>query len=127
MRWAMSVEFNENYLTALTQVDERSKSNSHRLDEAEADIRDLKEKNNALYEINSNIRTLSEGILTVKNDIQEVRTEQGEMKSDIAELKNVPTQSKAKAFDTAWKFIVTAVATGLVSFILGQLVPNVFK
>jgi len=123
----MSVEFNENYLTALTQVDERSKSNSHRLDEAEADIRDLKEKNTALYEINSNIRTLSEGILTVKNDIQEVRTEQGEMKSDIAELKNVPTQSKAKAFDTAWKFIVTAVATGLVSFILGQLVPNVFK
>lgn len=127
MRWVMSVEFNENYLTALTQVDERSKSNSHRLDEAEADIRDLKEKNTALYEINSNIRTLSEGILTVKNDIQEVRTEQGEMKSDIAELKNVPTQSKAKAFDTAWKFIVTAVATGLVSFILGQLVPNVFK
>lgn len=123
----MSVEFNENYLTALTQVDERSKSNSHRLDEAEADIKDLKEKNTALYEINSNIRTLSEGILTVKNDIQEVRTEQGEMKSDIAELKNVPTQSKAKAFDTAWKFIVTAIATGLVSFILGQLVPNVFK
>ena len=33
----MSVEFNENYLTALTQVDERSKSNSHRLDEEEAD------------------------------------------------------------------------------------------
>lgn len=127
MRWVMSVEFNENYLTALTQVDERSKSNSHRLDEAEADIRDLKEKNTALYEINSNIRTLSEGILTVKNDIQEVRTEQGEMKSDIAELKNVPTQSKAKAFDTAWKFIATAIATGLVSFILGQLVPNVFK
>lgn len=123
----MSVEFNENYLTAITQIDERSKSNSHRLDEAEADIRDLKEKNNALYEINSNIRTLSEGILTVKNDIQEVRTEQGEMKSDIAELKNVPTQSKAKAFDTVWKFIVTAVATGLVSFILGQLVPSVFK
>lgn len=123
----MSVEFNENYLTAITQIDERSKSNSHRLDEAEADIRDLKEKNNALYEINSNIRTLSEGILTVKNDIQEVRTEQGEMKSDIAELKNVPTQSKAKAFDTAWKFIVAAIATGLVSFILGQLVPSVFK
>ena len=123
----MSIEFNENHLKELTEVSERSKSNSHRLDEAEADIRDLKEKNTALYEINSNIRTLSEGILTVKNDIQEVRTEQGEMKSDIAELKNVPTQSKAKAFDTAWKFIVTAIATGLVSFILGQLVPNVFK
>ena len=123
----MSVEFNENYLTALTQIDERSKSNTHRLDAVEEDVKDLKEKNNALYEINSNIRTLSEGILTVKNDIQEVRTEQGEMKSDIAELKNVPTQSKAKAFDTAWKFIVTAIATGLVSFILGQLVPNVFK
>lgn len=123
----MSVEFNEGYLTAITQIDERSKSNSHRLDAAEEDIKDLKEKNNALYEINSNIRTLSEGILTVKNDIQEVRTEQGEMKSDIAELKNVPTQSKAKAFDTAWKFIVTAIATGIVSFILGQVAPNIFQ
>lgn len=123
----MAVEFTEAYLTALTQVEERSKSNSHRLDAAEEDIKDLKEKNNALYEMNANIRTLSEGILTVKNDIQEVRTEQGEMKSDIAELKNVPTQTKAKAFDTVWKFIVTAVATGLVSFILGQLAPSIFK
>lgn len=83
----MSVEVNDNYLTVLTQADERSKSNTHRLDAVEEDIKDLKEKNNALYEINFNIRTLSEGILTVKNDIQEVRTEQGEMKSDIAELK----------------------------------------
>ena len=122
----MSIEFNENHLKELTEVSERSKSNSHRLDEAEADIRDLKEKNTALYEINSNIRTLSEGILTVKNDIQEVRTEQGEMKSDIAELKNVPTQSKAKAFDTAWKFVVTAIATGLVAFVLGQICPQIF-
>ena len=31
----MNIEFNENYLTEITQIDERSKSNSHRLDEVE--------------------------------------------------------------------------------------------
>lgn len=123
----MSVEFNENYLTAITQIDERSKSNSHRLDEAEEEIKSLKEENHTLYEMSASIKTLTDGVVSIKDDVKEIKSEQGEMKSEIVELKNVPTQSKAKAFDTAWKFIVAAIATGLVSFILGQLVPSVFK
>lgn len=121
------MEFNENHLTTITQIDERSKSNSHRLDDAEADIRDLKEKNNALYEINANIRTLSEGILTVKTDIQEVKVEQGEMKSDIADLKNAPDKAKAGIFTSFSKLILTAIATGIIAFILGACFPAIFK
>lgn len=40
----MNIEFNENYLTEITQIDERSKSNSHRLDEVEEDIKTIKEE-----------------------------------------------------------------------------------
>lgn len=121
----MAIEFTEKHLTMLTQVDERGKSNQHRLDEAEADIKELQEKNNALYEMNSNIRTLSEGILSVKTDVQEIRVEQGEMKSDINDLKNAPSKSKAKAFDTAWKFIATAVGGAFVGWLMTTLLPQI--
>lgn len=123
----MAVEFNEGYLTAITQIDERSKSNSHRLDEVEEDIKSLKEENHTLYEMSASIKTLTDGVVSIKDDVREIKSEQGEMKSEIVELKNVPTQSKAKAFDTAWKFIVTAIATGIISFILGQVAPNIFQ
>lgn len=121
------MEFNENHLTTITQIEERCKSNTHRIEDAEADIKELKEKNNALYEINANIRTLSEGILTVKTDIQEVRVEQGEMKSDIADLKNAPDKTKAGIFTNVSKLIFTSIVTGIVAFILGVCFPSIFK
>lgn len=116
----MSVEFNEDYLTRITQIDERSKSNSHRLDDAEADIKDLKEKNNALYEMSASIKNLSEGIATVKTDV-------GEMKTEISDLKNAPDKLKAKWFNDIGKLIVTAVVTGIIAFVLGTLSPTIFQ
>lgn len=121
------MEFNENHLTTITQIEERCKANTHRLDDVENDIRDLKEKNNALYEMNSNIRVLSEGILIVKNDIQEVKAEQGEMKSDIADLKNAPDKAKAGIFTDVSKLILTALVTGIVAFVLGNICPVIFS
>lgn len=123
----MAIEFTEAHLTAITQIDERCKSNTHRLDDAESEIKDLKEKNNALYEMSASIKNLSEGIATVKTDVREIRVEQGQMKEDITDLKNSPMKSKSKAWDSAWKFIITAVATGLVSFVLGQVAPRIFS
>ena len=75
----MSIEFNENHLKELTEISERSKSNSHRLDEVEDDIKDLKEKNATLYEMSASIKNLSEGIIDIKTNVKEIKTEQGEM------------------------------------------------
>lgn len=122
----MSIEFNENHLREITETSERSKSNSHRLDEVEDDIKSLKEENRTLYEMSASIKTLTDGVVSIKEDVKEIKSEQGEMKSEISDLKNAPIQSKASAFDSAWKFIVTAVATGLISFILGNCFPQIF-
>lgn len=122
----MSIEFNENHLTTITQIDERSKSNSHRLDEAEADIKDLKEKNNALFEMSASIKNLSEGIATVKTDVREIRVEQSEMKNEISDLKNAPVKTKAGWFDEFGKLIITAIVSGVLMFVLGQIAPQIF-
>jgi len=122
----MSIEFNENHLREITETSERSKSNSHRLDEMEGDIKSLKEENKTLYEMSASIKSMTDGIVSIKEDVKEIKSEQGEMKSEISDLKNAPIQFKASAFDSAWKFIVTVVATGLISFVLGNCFPQIF-
>ena len=74
----MSIEFNENHLKELTEVSERSKSNSHRLDEVEDDIKSLKEENRTLYEMSASIKTLTDGVVSIKEDVKEIKSEHEE-------------------------------------------------
>lgn len=122
----MSVEFNESYLTAITQIDERSKSNSHRLDEAEADIRDLKEKNTTLIEMSASIKNLSEGIVDIKTDVKDIKMEQGALKDEVSDLKNAPDKARATWFKDISKLVITAIVTGVVAFVLGSCFPMIF-
>ena len=123
----MSIEFNENHLKELTEISERSKSNSHRLDEVEDDIKDLKEKNATLYEMSASIKNLSEGIIDIKTNVKEIKTEQGEMKNEIQDLKNSPAKSKAQWVDNIGKLVITSIITGIVAFVLGNCFPQIFS
>lgn len=120
----MNIEFNENYLTEITQIDERSKSNSHRLDEVEEDIKDLKEKNTTLIEMLASIKNLSEGIVDIKTDVKDIKLDQSTLKNEVSELKNSPDKSKAKAFDAMWKFVVTALGGAFVGWLITTLIPQ---
>ena len=122
----MSIEFNENHLKELTEVSERSKSNSHRLDEVEDDIKSLKEQNRTLYEMSASIKSMTDGIVAIKDDVKEIKTEQGEMKSEIQDLKNSPTKTKAQWVDNIGRLVITSIVTGIVAFLLGTLSPSIF-
>ena len=122
----MSIEFNENHLKELTEVSERSKSNSHRLDEVEDDIKSLKEQNRTLYEMSASIKTLTDGVVSIKEDVKEIKSEQGEMKNEIQDLKNSPTKTKAQWVDNIGRLVITSIVTGIVAFLLGTLSPSIF-
>ena len=122
----MSIEFNENHLREITETSERSKSNSHRLDEVEDDIKSLKEENRTLYEMSASIKTLTDGVVSIKEDVKEIKSEQGEMKSEIQEIKNTPIKTKAGFVDDIGKLVVTAIISGILMFVLGTLSPNIF-
>ena len=123
----MSIEFNENHLREITETSERSKSNSHRLDEMEGDIKSLKEENKTLYEMSASIKSMTDGIVSIKDDVKEIKSEQGEMKNEIQDLKNSPTKTKAQWVDNIGKLVITAIVTGLISFVLGNCFPQIFS
>ena len=49
---------NEELVREITEVSQREKSNSHRIDEIENDIKDLQESNKAIYQINTNLEKM---------------------------------------------------------------------
>ena len=122
----MGIEFNENHLREITETSERSKSNSHRLDEMEGDIKSLKEENKTLYEMSASIKSMTDGIVSIKDDVKEIKTEQGEMKSEIQDLKNSPTKTKAQWVDNIGKLVITSIVTGILAYLLGTLSPSIF-
>lgn len=122
----MPIDFKEEHLREITENTERSKSNSHRLDDIETDIKSLKQDNRALYEMSASIKTLTDGVVSIKEDVKEIKDEQGEMKSEIQDIKNTPIKTKAGLVDSVGKLILTAIISGIAGFVLSQICPTIF-
>lgn len=87
----------------LTEVEERSKSNSHRLDNVE-------KKQNELQELTTSVRVLAEREENVENDVKEI-------KSDVKTL----TEKPGKKWDSLIEKVVFTIVAALIGFLLGQI------
>lgn len=87
----------------LTEVEERSKSNSHRIDEVEKSQNDLKDLVGA-------VKVLAVREENVENDVREI-------KSDVKSLTNKPAQRWEGLMDK----IVLTIAAAIIGFLLSRL------
>lgn len=87
----------------LTEVEDRSKSNSHRLD-------DLAKRQDNFDELVGTVKTLVVREENVENDVKEI-------KSDVKSL----TQKPGKKWDSLMDKIILTVAAAVVGFILAKL------
>ena len=86
----------------LTEVEERSKSNSHRLEEVE-------KRQNNLDELVGTVKVLAVREENVENDVKEI-------KSDVKSLTNKP----AKRWDNLVDKIIMTIAAAIVGFFLAK-------
>lgn len=87
----------------LTEVEERSKSNTHRLDE-------LEKRQDDLDELVSVVKVLAVREEAVENDVKEI-------KADVKSLTSKP----GERWDSLVDKIIWAVAGAVVAFILAQI------
>lgn len=90
----------------LTEVEERSKSNSHRLEE-------LEKRQDNLDDLVSTVKVLAVREEAVENDVKEI-------KSDVKSLKG----KSGEMWESLVKIFVTALASGLVGYALGQILKG---
>ena len=87
----------------LTEVEERSKSNTHRLDEVE-------KRQDNLDKLATSVSLLAEREERVESDVKEI-------KSDVKSLAEKP----GKRYDSLVDKVVWAVAAAVIAFLLGRI------
>lgn len=87
----------------LTEVEERAKSNSHRLEKVE-------KKQDEFGELVASVRVLAEREQTVENDVKEI-------KDDVKTLTNKP----AKRWNGLVDKIILTVVAAIIGLVLGKI------
>ena len=117
---------NEELVREITEVSQREKSNSHRIDEIENDIKDLQESNKAIYQINTNLEKMCMSLAYTNEKLDENTQDIKTVKKEIAEVKAEPNRQKARWIDTIIQLAIAAIAGGIIGFVLNAISPTIW-
>ena len=118
----------ENYTdlaVRVQEVDSRCRSNEHRINAQDEEIRNLREKQDTIYDLTSSVKSIAMDMTYIKEDVKEVKTGQEKLNEKGTVLENRPANETKKKIDgltgkLAWLFI-GGIAAGLLSAVLPQI------
>lgn len=116
----------------LTEISERSKSNTHRIDELNVKVDKLTEQNTAIIELGTSVKLLNKELIhmredtdknftAVKEDVGELSNTVKQVQKDINEVKIEPSKEKAEIFDKVRWLIVSGAISGVLGFVIGMI------
>ena len=96
-------EMDDGIQAKIAEIEQRAKSNSHRIDELEAD-------NKALHQLATSVEVLATKQETIEENVNEI-------KADVKSLKALP----GSRWEAVVKGVITALIAGLIGFALAKL------
>ena len=110
----------------LQEVDSRSKSNEHRIDELEVDMKETKSMQITLVKLANGVENMGNQLMDVKEDIQDVKKGQNELSDKVTTLENRPAQETKKKWDSISEKLLWLFIAGVAGFLLAQVLPGIF-
>lgn len=109
-----------------------------RLDNLEEGQKELKHRVEDIHKIATSVELIATNVDHMKGDVSELkvgqtelredfRSSQQELKDKIKEVEDAPAKKTASAWDAIKEKIIWLVVGGIVTFILVQLLPNIFS
>ena len=108
------------------EIDSRSKSNEHRIDDLETEMKETKNMQITLVKLANGVENMGNQLMDVKEDIQDVKKGQHELTNKVTTLENRPEIENKKRWDSIYDKIIWLVIGGIVTFILSQAIPTIF-
>ena len=108
------------------EVDSRCKSNEHRIDSLEEDMKETKDMQITLVKLANGVENMGNQLMDVKEDIQDVKKGQNELSDKVTTLENRPAQETKKRWDSISMELLKLFVVGVVSFLLAQVLPPIF-
>ena len=110
----------------IQEIDSRSKSNEHRIDDLEIDMKETKDMQITLVKLANGVENMGNQLMDVKEDIQDVKKGQSELSDKVTTLENKPAQETKKRWDSISMELLKLSVVGVVSFLLAQVLPPIF-
>ena len=107
-------------------VDSRCRSNEHRIDSLEEDMKETKDMQITLVKLANGVENMGNQLMDVKEDIQDVKKGQNELSEKVTTLENKPAQETKKRWDSISMELLKLFVVGVVSFLLAQVLPPIF-
>lgn len=117
---------NSELIKELSETTALAKYNEEQIHILHNDVAEIKKENQAIHDIAASVKLIAQDMSYVKEDVAEVKSSQSQIKSELAEVKNAPAKAKAVLVDDIGKLVFTAVVTGIIAFVLGQICPVIF-
>ena len=108
------------------EIDSRSKSNEHRIDDLEHDMKETKEMQITLVKLANGVENMGNQLMDVKEDIQDVKKGQHELSNKVTTLENRPAQETKKRWDSISDKLLWLFIAGIAGFLLAQIFPAIF-
>lgn len=74
---------NEDDKRLLIETIERSKSNTHQIDDIKSDIKELQNKQEMIYDLTTSVKVMAENLSTVKDDVKEIKQGQSALSDKV--------------------------------------------
>lgn len=110
----------------LENVDSRSRSNEHRIDDLESDMKEAKNMQITLVKLANGVENMGNQLMGVKTDIQDVKKGQMELSDKVTILENKPAQESKKRLDSIFDKLLWLFIAGVAGFLLAQALPGIF-
>ena len=119
--------------TILIETEQRCKSNSHRLDAVEEEIRDIKNEQKAIYKIATSVELIAQRVSNIESKVDDTNRKvdaqtkawqetEKKLSEKVSETENKPYKDIAKNVNSVKLAVITAIwtllATGIVSAII---------
>ena len=108
------------------EVDSRSKSNEHRIDELDTQMDKMQETQITLIKLANGVDKMADQLVDMKEDIKDVKISQKDLSEKVTTLENRPAQQSKKRLDNIAEKITWLVVAGIAGYILATLLPNIF-
>ena len=108
------------------EIDSRCKSNEHRIDDHDKAIVDLRNRQEAIYDLTSSVKSIAQDLSYIKEDVGEVKTKQTELNDKVTVLENRPATETKKRWDSISDKLLWLFIAGVSGFLLAQMLPGVF-
>lgn len=118
----------ENYTNLavhIQEVDSRSKSNEQRINEHDKEIHELREKQDAIYDLTSSVKSIATDMTYIKEDVKEVKSGQDKLNEKVTVLENRPANETKKRIDGITEKLLWLIIGGVAVGLLATILPNI--